>query len=264
VDRILARLERTFLGKLAIERLTIFIVGGMGIAFLLAQTRPDIIQLMTLEPSLVSKQPWRLVTYLFLPSSLSIVWTLVALYFTWLVGSNLEHEWGPFKFNAYYLLGALGTTAAAFITGEAQGNFYLNMSLYFAFATLFPDFQILLFFILPIRIKWLAILAALGVVLEVVIGDNATRAAIGVAFGNYLLFFGAHILAFARGQRVMMKQAARRSVQRGAAYAAQAKSDGRVCAICGARQEDGADIRVCSCEKCGGPRDLCLEHARNH
>jgi membrane associated rhomboid family serine protease len=264
MDRLLARLERTFVGRLAIERLTTFIVGGMAIAFILGQARPDFLGYLTLDPKLVASEPWRLVSYLFLPPTRSLIWSIFALYFTWLIGTNLEHEWGALKFNVYYLLGAVGTTAAALITGEAQGNFYLNLSLYFAFATLFPDYQILLFFILPIRIKWLAILAALGVGYALVTGDNATRAAIGVAFGNYLLFFAGHIVALLKGQRVQMRQAARRSVQRSATATAKKASSGRACAICGARQDDGADIRVCSCEKCGGPRDLCLEHARNH
>ncbi|AKU94482.1 hypothetical protein AKJ09_01146 [Labilithrix luteola] len=262
MDRILARLERGFLGKLAIERLTTFIVGGMAIAFVLIQVRPELYGALELDPALVAKQPWRVVSYLFLPQSLSLFWVFFVLYFFWIMGTALEQEWGAFKFNVYYLIGALGTTAAALITREPQGNFWLNTSVYFAFATLYPDYVITLFFILPVRIKWLALLLGAYIGWNVVIGDIGTKAAILAAFANYFVFFGGHLMALLRGRRLVMKQSMRRASIRSAGPVV---TEGRSCAICGARQDDGADIRVCSCEKCGGkPRDLCLEHARNH
>jgi membrane associated rhomboid family serine protease len=264
MDALLSRLERTFLGKLAIERLTTFLVGGMALVYVLGMLKPPFLGFLHLDPRLVTTQPWRLVTYLFLPPASSPIWVLFALYFTWLIGSNLESAWGPLKFNVYYLLGALGTTAAALITGEPQTNVWLNMTLYFAFATLFPDYQILLFFILPVRIKWLALLGGALIVYRFVDGGIGEKAAIGTAFANYLLFFGAHLASLARGRRVEVRQRARRDAQSAAATAAVEKKNARACALCGVRQDDGADIRVCSCEKCGGPRDLCLEHARNH
>jgi len=261
MDRLLARLERTFLGKLAIERLTTFIVGGMAIAYVLCLARPEFYLHLQLVPQLVPSQPWRLVSFLFLPPDMSMIWVFLALYFTWLIGTNLEAEWGALKFNLFYLVGALGTTAAAFITGHPQGNAFLNLSLYFAFATLFPDFVVSLFFVIPVRIKWLAMITAAYVGLKFFTGDIGTKAAIAASFANYLLFFSGHIVALVRGRRLAVRQAARRAEQRPEARA----SDTRACAICGAKQADGADIRVCSCEKCGGKaRDLCLEHARNH
>ncbi|MDB4940752.1 MAG: hypothetical protein JWP97_286 [Labilithrix sp.] len=264
MDRLLARLERTFLGKLAVERLVTFIVGGMAIAFVLCQARPEFRSHLALVPQLVTTQPWRLVSFLFVPPERSIIWVFLALYFTWLIGTNLEQEWGAFKLNAFYFIGALGTLAAGFITGAPQTNEYLNLSLFFAFATLFPDYEIRLFFILPIKVKWLGLLSGALVLFQLVIGPIGTKAAVAVSFANYLLFFGGHLLALARGRRTMVRQAARRAEQRPSAHD-RAEVDARVCAICGARADDGADIRVCSCEKCGGvPRQLCLEHARNH
>jgi membrane associated rhomboid family serine protease len=264
MDRILARLERT-LGRFAIERLTTFIVGGMAIVFVLSQARPEIIDLLTLDPARALKQPWRFVTYLFLPTSSSLIWILFSLYWTWLIGTNLEHEWGAFKLNAFYFLGILGTTAAAWITKQPQGNFWLNTSLFFAFATIFPNYEIYIFFVIPIRVKWLGLLTFAFVTFTFVVGDMGVKAAIGVALGNYLLFFAGHLLRLARGQQLQMRQAARRTQLRSEAPAARAaEAEGRVCAICGARQTDGADIRVCTCEKCGGPRELCLAHARDH
>ena len=262
MDRLLARLERN-LGRFAIERLTSFIVGGMAIVFVLAYARPELIGHLTLDPSRALKEPWRFVTYLFLPTSSSLIWILFGLYWTWLVGTNLENEWGAFKFNVFYFLGALGTTAAAWLTGMPQGNFWLNTSLFFAFATIFPHYEILVFFVIPIRVKWLALLTLGLIGYAFFDGNLGTKAAIAVAFGNYLLFFGGHLIRLARGQQLQMRQAARRASFKAPPVERETASS-RACAICGARQADGADIRVCSCEKCGTPRELCLDHARNH
>jgi membrane associated rhomboid family serine protease len=225
--------------------------------------RPEFIGHLILVPQLVPYQPWRLVTFLFLPPPSSMIFVLLALYFTWLVGNSLEQEWGALKFNLFYLLGAIGTAAAGFITGTAQTNEYLNLSLFFAFATLFPDYEIRLFFILPVKVKWLGLLSGAFVMYQFAVGGMSTRVAIAAVFANYLLFFSGHIVGLLKGRRMLVRQAARRAEQR--PRAEEHEADPRVCAICGAKQDDGADIRVCSCEKCGGvPRQLCLEHARNH
>ncbi len=263
MDRWIARLERTFLGKLAIERLTTFIVGGMALVYLLAMSKPELIGALSLDPHLAFRQPWRFVTYLLIPPERSMWWIVLALYFTWLIGTNLENEWGSFKFNVYYALGAIGTTVAAMVAGRAYGNQYLNMSMFFAFATMFPDYEILLFFILPVRIKWLALLSAALLGFELVQGDLAAKAAIVASFANYFVFFHRDLWGLVARRRLAVRQVARRAQNAQNAQNAPVRAT-RLCALCGARQDDGADIRVCSCEVCGGPRDLCLEHARNH
>lgn len=260
MDRLLARLERTFLGKIAIERLTTYIVGGMVMAYVLGTVRPEFIAHLVLVPQLVPIQPWRLVTFLFIPPNMNMFWLFFAFYFTWLIGTNLEAEWGTLKFNLFYFVGAIGTAVAAFVTGMPQGNYFLNLSLFLAFATIFPDYEIRLFFFIPIKVKWLALLDAGYLTLLFIQGGIGTRAAIIAALANYFLFFAGHLVALLKGRRLLVRQAARRAEQRPEVR----DVDGRSCAICGVKQADGADIRVCSCEKCGKPRDLCLEHARNH
>lgn len=260
MDRLLARLERK-IGRFAVPNLILFIVGGMALVWVLSRTRPEIVERLDLNMAAVLHgEVWRLVTFLFIPMDSSPLWVLVNLYFTWWVGSSLEQHWGAFKFNAFYFVGIVGTVVAALLVGP-QTNTWLNASLFLAFATVFPDVQILLFFILPIRVKWLGIVAALGIGVALVMGDWPTRASIGAAMGNYLLFFGGHWWGVWKDRTVQVRQKARRT-----AFNANVPVFGnRVCAICGLREADGADIRVCSCEKCGGqPRALCLEHARNH
>lgn len=259
MDRILARLERR-IGRYAIPNLIFYVVAGMGAVWLLSMTRPEVLDRLDLDMGQVRQgQVWRLVTFLFIPIGTSY-WVLINLYFAWWVGSSLEQHWGSFKFNAYYLLGALGTIVAAVLAGP-QSNTWLDVSLFLAFATTFPDVSILLFFILPVKVKWLGVLAALPIAYFLVVGDWGTRAAIGAAMGNYGLFFAGHWAAVLRDRNSMVRQRVVRERFKGN----EPVLGQRRCAVCGALEADGADIRVCSCEKCGGTaRALCLEHARNH
>lgn len=261
MDRLLSRLERRF-GRFAIENLTLFIVGGMALVFVLAQISPEYVAALVLDLKRVrAGEVWRLFTYLFLPTTFQPLWFIFSLYMTYLIGTNLESEWGAFKYNVFYLMGMAGTTLAAYLTGGAQGNEYLNLSLFLAFATLFPEIEFRLYFILPVKVKWLGLLSAGFLVFSFVLGDWTTRGAIIAAVANYFLFFGGHLLQIVRGRHVRAVQAARRA----SLSSVPPPRETRACAICGASEDDGADIRVCTCEKCGGkPRNLCLPHARSH
>jgi membrane associated rhomboid family serine protease len=264
MERLLARLERR-LGRLAIPNLIGFLVGGTAIVWLLSLLRPEFQHALNLDINAVRHgQIWRLVTFLFIPAlpaqPSSLIWEAVDLYFTWWVGSSLEQHWGPFKFDVYYALGAIATVAVAIVFGPMT-NTWLNWSLVFAFATVFPDVQILLFFVLPIRVKWLGIGAAAAFVYFFAEGDTNERAAIAASAATYALFFADFWWNAARHRRVITRQRSRRAEFEPAAP----QFGQRVCAMCGAREAEGADVRVCSCEKCGGkPRTLCLQHARNH
>jgi hypothetical protein len=241
----------------------------MGFVFLMSLWRPQFEAYLALDLARVMQgQVWRLVTFLFVPPhggflffSDSPIWTIFGIYMFWLVGTNLESHWGSFKFNVFYFMGMLGTLVAAFISHVPIGNGWLNLSLFLAFATVFPDETFLLFFILPVKAKWLGILDAVLLAYSFVTGFLETKLAIGFAFANYALFFAGYWLGWYKARNLRVRQAARREEM----PLAQARTGGRTCAICGQSEEDGADIRVCSCEKCGGkPRNLCLEHARNH
>jgi membrane associated rhomboid family serine protease len=205
-------------------------------------------------------QLWRLGTFLFIPPASQSYWILITLYFTWWIGSSLEQHWGPFRFNVYYLFGALATIVAGAFASPIS-NAWLNDSLILAFATVFPNVEIFLFFLVPVRVKWIGVLVACVFAYELALGDFATRAAIAAALANYVLFFAEDGWRALRGQRILVRQQVRRAEARQTAP----PLGQRQCAMCGVREADGADIRVCACAKCGGrPRNLCLEHARNH
>lgn len=260
MDRLLSRLERRF-GRFAIPHLPAILVAGTAIMFVIQMTRPDLIWRLTLDWAAVRRgEVWRLVTYFFFPDpGSSMFFILFSLMFTWMVASTLEREWGAFRFNVFYGLGALATTGVAVLFGGAN-NVWMNLSMVMAFATLYPDAQLFLL-VIPIRAKWLAlIMLAFEIYGSLPLGPPELGA-IGAAMVNYLVFFAGHWLNYARSRNLQVRQAARRADM---GPAIELPVD-RTCAICGKTQSSGADIRVCSCAKCGGQaRNLCLEHARNH
>jgi hypothetical protein len=263
MERLLARLERK-LGRYAIHNFTTYLVGAMAFAFAIGMFRPELLGQMYFDPHLVARQPWRIATWLAMPPSMSVLWIFFALMFQHFIGTSLESNWGAFKYNVYYFVGALAAIGAALATGKPTSNVFLNESLLFAVATLAPSFEIQFFFF-PIKMKWIGLLGLVYVGFQFMGGDTGDRIAIAASFSNYLLFFGGHLVGLARGRRLEVRQAARRASFRPPPVARAKDETGRVCAICGARQDDGADIRVCNCEKCGGKaRELCLAHARSH
>ncbi|MCC6356755.1 MAG: hypothetical protein IT577_22945 [Verrucomicrobiae bacterium] len=162
------------------------------LCFILEALRPGFVGTLTLQPELVRQgQFWRLVTYAFIPSTFSPIWILFVVMIMWLIGDGIEEGFGAFKTNVYLLLGILGTATGAMCFGlpDISGQ-YLYLSLFFAFATLYPEYEILVFFILPVKVKWLALISAVLVALAFFGGGAAAKLAIGCAFANYLLFFG--------------------------------------------------------------------------
>lgn len=192
----LNKLERKF-GKYAIPNLMSIIVFGMALVFLLdsfTSMNPDydygLSSLLYFDrDAVLHGQVWRVLTFLFFPPDSSPLFIIFMLYFYWLVGSALERQWGSFKFNLYYLTGVIGTIAGGFITGYAT-NVFLNLSLYLAFAIMFPNFEILLFFFIPVKMKYLGMLEAVFLLFEFALSNWTNRACILISLINVLLFFG--------------------------------------------------------------------------
>ena len=181
-----------------------------GVVYLLSRVDQEglFITKLVLIPSLVMQgEVWRLVTFLFIPPSTSPIWILFTLYFYYMIGSTLEHEWGSFKFNIYYLVGVLGTIGAAFLTGGVATAVYLNLSLIFAFSFLFPNFQILIFFILPVKMKYMSLVYAVMLVFSFWSTPLYGFITIGGSVLNFLLFFGKDIMVrLVTGRKVYSQQ----------------------------------------------------------
>lgn len=191
-------------GRFAIPGLIRIIIAFNALVYVLCKFNPGFLSVLDLWPEAVMHgEVWRLVTYIFIPrlgAGFMPDWFALVLYlwFLWFVGEGLEHAMGAFKLNIFYLLGMLGITVAAFVFDPSFSNAMLNTSLFFAFARYYPDTMVYVLFILPVKIKWMAWAYAAMLLLGFIVGSNAYRGAMIVAFANYLLFFGPEIYRDAR------------------------------------------------------------------
>src|SRR5213080_3015937 len=193
----LDKLERRF-GFLGIPGLIRSVIGFTALVWALMWLNPNFRFALDLDPARIRHgEVWRLVTYIFLPQTLSL-WIILALWFLWFIGEGLERAWGAFRFTLYFLVGMVGTTAAAFFFGAKFSNGMLIASLFFAFARFYPDEIIYILFILPVKIKWLAWVFAAFLLLGFVVNPMSYRMALVAAFANYLIFFGPEFLFEAR------------------------------------------------------------------
>lgn len=245
-------LERRF-GRYAIPGLVRMIVILNALVFVLGKLNPAFLGLLYLDKTAILQgQVWRLVTYIFIPNTDSFLWILLALGFLWMIGEGLEQAWGAFRLNLYYLIGMIGTTVAAFVFGADFSNTMLNTSLYFAFAWFYPDVQIYLLMILPVKVRWMAWVLGGLLLLQLATGDSSVRMAIIASMANYLIFFGPEIYRNARRHREV-------SSRRQTFVTASIPEDEPLhrCAICSRteRSNPELDFRVAR-----DGNDYCLEH----
>lgn len=255
--RWLYRLERK-LGRWAIPNLTQVLVVGQVLSYVLVQLRPEILDRIALIPARVLQgEVWRLLTLIFDPPATALLWAFLFWYFFYFLGTALEAAWGAFRYNVYLAVGYLATVAVAFVTPEvAASNSFLYASVFLAFATLYPDYQIYLFFVLPIRVRWLALLMWLGYALQLVRGDWATRLALLASISNYLLFsYGEIWRRIKTAQRRMAAQTRQRD-QQGQVF--------HRCRICGITDQTHPQVEFRYCSRCAGTHCYCPEHLYSH
>lgn len=138
-------------------------------------------------------QIWRIISFIFIPESGSPISMVFWLYLYWMIGSSLEDYWGGFNFNVYYFSGVIFAIIGGFITGYAT-VYCLNLSLFLAMAAVNPNMQLLLFFFLPVKMKWLAWLDAAYLIYLFIINSWGVRVTILFSMLNFLLFFGGDFL----------------------------------------------------------------------
>ncbi|MEK7859252.1 MAG: hypothetical protein AAB320_08945 [Elusimicrobiota bacterium] len=186
----LDKAERRF-GEFSIPGLSSFLAGMNAVVGVLSLIRPDFPGQLSLEPLLIRQgQLWRLVTFLFIPPQTGPLWLLFYLIMLYGAMRALESHWGEFRFTVFWAAGAAATSAAALFFGGSLSNVPLNMSVFLAFARLFPDFEVMILFVLPVKVRWLALIAWLMTALSVLAGGLGDRVATLAGLSNYLLFFG--------------------------------------------------------------------------
>lgn len=248
----LDKLERRF-GFLGIPGLIRIVVAFSALVFLLVRLNPNFISVLDLNPERVRHgEIWRLVTYIFIPQTFSFLWIIFVLWFLWWIGDGLERAWGPFRLTLYFLVGMIGTTAAAFFFGSNFSNRMVFSSLFFAFARFYPDEVIYILFILPVKIKWLAWAWALFLLIGFIANTTSYRAALIAALSNYLIFFGPAIVYEARHRHEVSSRRRRFEVKSRSETETLHK-----CAVCGATElsDPNLDFRVAR-----DGEEYCLAH----
>ena len=284
----ISKLERKF-GRYAINNLSTYIIAAYAVGFVISLVMPELYtNWLCLDiAKILHGQIWRLITFIIQPPSTSLIFIIFALYLYYFIGTSLENAWGAFRFNLFFFSGILfhiiGAFAAYFITKLVLGygisfNFgttYLNLSMFFAFAALFPDVQLLLFFVIPVKIKWLAWLDAAFFAYSIISGiSGGTVYGIGSAIAavmalmNFVIFFvstrrSSPYRSMHSRQETRRKQQYYQQVQQ-ARQQTGADGSRHRCTICGRTEISNPELEFRYCSKCSGAHEYCNEHLFTH
>ncbi|MBR6451648.1 MAG: hypothetical protein IKS87_02995 [Lachnospiraceae bacterium] len=278
MNRFLDKMEKK-IGRYAIRNLSLYLIAGYVIGYILGYTGS--LEFLNLNPyRILHGQVWRIFTWILMPPTSLNIFTIIMLFFYYSIGTSLERTWGTFRYNVYLFSGMLFTLIGAFALygvyillgypAEPVGSFvsayistyYINLSIFLAFAACYPNMQVLLYFIIPVKIKWLAWLDLAILALSFFQGNVPIKVAIITSLLNFAIFF------FTTRDFKRIKPS---EVHRRAAYKKQTKETQKMravskhkCAICGRTEEDGDDLEFRFCSKCNGNYEYCQEHLFTH
>ncbi len=275
------KLERKF-SRYAVSNLTMYLIFGYVAGYVLSMFSPTLLMYLSLDPYQVFRgQVWRLVTWVLLPpSTQSIIFYVIMMLFYYQLGMNLERTWGVFRYNVYIFGGILYTAVGAVVSwlimtmvygnakftgayiGMQVNTYYICMSIFLAFAVNYPNMQILLYFIIPIKMKWLAYVYAALMIFDFVQNDWPGKIVMGMSLLNFLIFF----LSTRDFRRYAPKE-----IHRGQAYRQSVKQPWGAqgitkhkCAICGRTELDDPSLEFRFCSRCEGNYEYCQEHLFTH
>ena len=281
-----SKMERK-LGRYAIHNITLYLIICYAFGYVIELINPDFIYYMTLEPAYILRgQIWRIFTWLVIPPSESnLFFVLIMLYFYYSIGRSLEAVWGTYRLNVYLISGMIYTILGSFILyaimrglgapamttfGLAFSTTYINLSIFLAYAATFPDMQVLLFFIIPIKVKVLGIIYGIILVYECV--SIAVRGGwlvgmiywvvIGASLLNFFIFFFT-----SRGKiRFNPAQARQRMEYKHKVNAVQKENriSKHKCAVCGRTSDSNPELEFRFCSKCQGNYEYCNDHIFTH
>ena len=230
---------------------------------------------------LLHGQVWRLVTWILMPPSYTnILFYAIMMLLYYQLGTALERTWGTFRFNAYIIGGALFTVAGvmagffvlrllgmpeAYMMGYAVSTNYINLSIFLAFAVCYPDMQLMLYFIIPVKIKWLAVLYAVLAAFSFLQTGWAGRIVIFMSLMNFIVFF----FSTRDYRRISPQEMKRRHDFRAqTASPKMRRADGALykhkCAVCGRTDLDDPSLEFRFCSKCEGGLEYCQDHLFTH
>ena len=234
--------------------------------------------------AILQGQIWRLFTYIFTYNAGSILLTAVSLICYYSLGRAMENIWGTLRFNLFYLTGVVMMDVFCLIFGGNADVYYLNLSLFLGYATLYPDTHFLLFFIIPVK-AWIfalfdLVLTVFDVINLTVNGYIPYNLFPLVAIGNYLLFFGKDVLnviplswrinarrAFKKKDKAAPKKTGTIPFHAGSYQASTATVKApynHKCTVCGRTDVSNPELEFRYCSRCNGYHCYCEEHISNH
>ncbi len=254
---LLDKLQRRF-GRFGVPHVTEALIAGQVLVYVVFQTRPTVVADIALVPrQALDGQAWRLLSFVFEPPFTNLLFALFAWYLFYLMGTVLENTWGALRYNLFLLVGWLATVAASFLQLDQPASVrFLGGSVFLAFAYLYPNFELLLFFVLPVKVKWLALLTWIGYFFTLAFGSTVARLMVAASVCNFLLFFWRDILLRVRSGRFRMADQAKR--MRTAAVAR------HTCVVCGATNLSAPQASFRYCSKCAGAPCYCDQHMHDH
>ncbi len=247
-------------------------------------------------------QVWRLFSWVLIPpDSGNIIFTAIMLFFYFSISRTLEQTWGSFYFNFYIFMGLIFTVLGAFfMLGYSElflpekiafvdanmrmaygdvpavyggswfyatystlfSTYYVNMSIFLAYAATYPDMQVLIMFIIPVKVKYLGIIYSIILVLEAFGMGIMGLFVIGASLLNFVVFF----IMTRKSLRLTPKMRARqKEFRKRTAAASQARQVAKhKCAICGRTAEEYPNLEFRFCSKCEGNYEFCQDHLFTH
>lgn len=290
----MSKFQKKF-GKFAIKNLSLYLIVCYAFGYLIEIINPEFLMMLALDPyQIIMKfQIWRLFTWVLIPPSGFSFWVIISLYFYWSLGTSLERTWGTYRYNTYLFTGFLCTIIGSFLylaVGTLQfypvfqqagvslmdtmayvgeyasysfSTYYVNMSIMLLYAFTFPDVQVLIMFIIPIKVKWLGIAYALVLGYDILVslfaGIYPTVIVIVMSLLNFVIFF----IRYKTRSKMTPKQMKRRVVYRTKTHMANASARHK-CAICGRTEADGENLEFRYCSKCVGNYEYCQDHLFTH
>ena len=277
----LTKLERKF-GKFAIPNLTVILIVGFVLGYIIQIVQPDALYLINLNPEMIMKgQVYRLLTWVIMPPDGVSIFIIITLMFYYSIGKTLEMSWGDFRYTLYILsgilftdLGVVGIYLVMRLGGQAElasffaqssdiSTYYLCMSMFLAYAFMFPDRQVLMSFIIPIRVKWLGYLDIVYLIYAVLVygmmGYYAGMVTVITSVLNFILFY----FLMRSKSRVSMAHRKRKRTYRQQVRQSQILTRHK-CAICGQTEEDDPDLEFRYCSRCKGNYEYCQKHLFTH
>jgi hypothetical protein len=213
-------------------------------------------------------QIWRLVTFMLYPPSTGLL-AFIAFYFYYWIGSTLEQYWGSGQFTIYFFSGVILTIIYGFLIYFITGiriqlaSEYIYLSMFFSFAALFPDMQVLFMYIIPVKIKYLAIIDAIFFVIQIISNSFPVNLLPIVAVLNFFIFCGGDLFKNVPGKAskntVNFRKESRRIRKE-----QESKLYTHKCSVCGRTDVDYPNLEFRYCSRCQGYHCFCSDHINNH